>query len=1289
MNERVRRHARLIAASLAVLLAAGVGYVLQSAGSAPGQSARAVAHVHTVAPVLAPASQQRASGGRSFVAASASPHQPAPAPAAAGGARKRTARAGVPTPAPSPRGVSQALEEATGLTPAQVTSRPVCPRAAAGHASCTAETLVLRSTGAPVRPHVAKSHSLGRVAPAHRSGAHPASVPAATPPAAGTPAYLQQGYDLTAVSQTGGANDTVAVVDPYDDPTAAADLNAYRSNYELPACTTANGCFRKVNQTGATSPLPPSNASWELEASLDLDAVSAVCPNCHILLVEATSAGPTDLAAAMATAKNLGANQISASWTLSQSNPPSGNFTFPGVATVAAAGDKGYVGATTDNYPAAFANVTAAGATTLAPASGAGGLRGFGEGAWAGGGSGCASASGSTKPSYQTDKGCAKRAYADLSADGDPATGLKIYDSGNGGWMMAGGTSLATPLIAAYYAVTGVSSAGTPAWAYGDSGLLNDITSGSNGTCAANIAYICNAGVGYDGPTGVGSISGSVVTGAPGIGGPAYGSGNAASYTQSTGSHSATLASGVYPNGLDTSWWIEYGTTNAYGQKTAATDIGSGTTPASVTGYLSHLAPGTTYHYRLVAANATGTTYGYDYTLTTPAASPTDPTAAFTSTPTVPSPGASVSFDGTTSTDQGASITAYRWVFGDGTATSGAKPTHTYAARGTYYATLIVTNSVGQTDTTTKVVTIDTPPTVAFIAPTGAQQAGTALSFDGSGSTSSGSNTTYRWDFGDGNTISGSTATAGHIYTSAGRYTVTLTVTDDLGVSATSSQQVTVDKPTAAFATAPGVLAPGATASFDPGASTDPYGSILDYSWDFGDGTTQDSASNAAVTHAFTARNDYTVKLTITNSLGQMSTISHTVVVDDPPTAAFTTPSTVAAPNASISFDATQSSAGLGGTIRQYNWSFGDGATADTDPSPTASHSYGLPGVYAVTLTVTDDLGVTALATQQVTVDQPTAAFTGPATAVAPKSPATFDPGTSTDPYGSIVSYSWDFGDGIKQPGTTKDPVIHWYTARGKYIVALSVTNSHNQTSAATRTITIDTPPTAAFTPSATVAATGSTVGFDGTASTAAPGGAISDYRWSFGDGSLADSGTQPHSLHAYATPGTYMVTLTATDDLGLSASAVQHVTVDAPVPPVPANPPLAATPPAPLPAAPTAPAPNPAAASPLTMHLSVPGKQHLVPALAHGLRVTLALNQSAGANFQITIRPAHTKRTVVLLRTVRRLGAGGHTVTLKLSPAAARRLAATGSLVLTVRVTLTGADGATLTRTAKITLIR
>ncbi len=454
----------------------------------------------------------------------------------------------------------------------------------------------------------------------------------AAPPEPGTPAWLQQAYDLTYLSDTAGGGDTVAIVDVGDDPSAESDLGVFRSTYGLPACTTANHCFAKVNESGQSSPLPDPDPGWESEESLDLDAVSSLCPNCKIVLVEASSASETDLhdadaAAATPPPAGPGASQISNSWTDSAPLPIGDSYAFANAAVIAATGDHGYVDDGDDPYPAAFPGVTAAGGTSLAPATGGQSARGFSESAWSldegwGAGSGCDV--NETRPAYQPALGCAGRAYSDLSADADPDTGLIIYDSASGGWLQYGGTSLATPLIAAYEAITGVDGT-TPQWAYTDSALLNDPTTGWSGDCGQPILYICDAAVGYDGPTGIGSISGAVTPGAPGIGGPSFGYGFGNTYTAGVGSTTATLSGGVYPNGLDTTYYWQYGTTTSYGSQTGALDVGAGQAPVTVTGALSGLAPGATYHYRLVAHNDDGIMYGYDSELTTQSA-PTNTT---------------------------------------------------------------------------------------------------------------------------------------------------------------------------------------------------------------------------------------------------------------------------------------------------------------------------------------------------------------------------------------------------------------------------------------------------------------------------------------------------------------------------------------------------------------------------------------------------------------------------------------------------------------------------------------
>ncbi len=525
----------------------------------------------------------------------------------------------------------------TGLSDAS-TVAPVeaCAPATSFRATCLAQILGVRGSLTLVHPRLTRPSSPYRLRRPRPRGSHVASaaIAAAGAPQPGTPAYLQQAYDLSFLSETAGTTETVAIVDAFDDPNAESDLGTYRAEFGLPACTSANGCFTKVDQNGGTN-YPASDTGWELEISLDLDAVSALCPNCHIDLVEAASAGTSDLAAAELEAYDLRANVISDSWDLPLSGrqahqfPQTGNYTFKNVTTVAASGDAGYPGTSTNDFPAALPDVTAAGGTTLEPASASGvaSAREFTESAWSDAGSGCNL--GASKPAWQTDSGCTGRSYADISADADPDTGMQVYDSDDGGWVVVGGTSEASPLIAAYYALLGSAAQG-PSWAYTNASLLNDPTTGSNGACAASISYICDAGPGYDGPTGVGSISGAVTTGAPGISGP----GTNGTYASSTTATTTQLAGGVYPNGADTSYWWEYGPTTDYGQLTPATDIGSSTVPVAVSDSLIGLSPATTYHYRLVAQNQYGTEYGYDFTLTTPASSASSPTQGSTTSPT-------------------------------------------------------------------------------------------------------------------------------------------------------------------------------------------------------------------------------------------------------------------------------------------------------------------------------------------------------------------------------------------------------------------------------------------------------------------------------------------------------------------------------------------------------------------------------------------------------------------------------------------------------------------------------
>lgn len=506
--------------------------------------------------------------------------------------------------------VIPSLDHAGSASAAGVLSENTCGAPAPGRITCDAQILVSRRTHKPIRPRVQLARRRQHVRVHHDLATTGQAAPQQM-----TPAYLQQAYDLSYLSATRGSGDTVAIVGVFDDPTAASDLATFRSTYGLPPCTAASGCFQQLNEQGQASPLPAPNSSWAQEESMDIEAVSSLCPNCKIDLVEASNADAQDLQAAISAAIAAGANQVSISGDGVYSQNPFTDFSAPGVSIVAASGDNGALPAGQDAYPAALPWVTAVGGTTLTPDSASAPTpRGVTETAWNGSGAGCDT---TEQPlPYQPADGCNGRSYADVSADADPSTGLTIYDSAAGGWFDGGGTSLASPLVAAFEAVTGVDGS-TPQWAYTDAANLNDPVAGSTGACAGQLPVLCNAGPGYDGPTGAGSISGQIVTGAPGIGLPAYGPASNKSYTLRVTDTGAYLRGGVYPNGQATTYYWQYGPSTTYGLRTRGYSAGAGSAPVGAIGHLINLAPGTRYHYRLVAVNASGATYGYDSTFAT------------------------------------------------------------------------------------------------------------------------------------------------------------------------------------------------------------------------------------------------------------------------------------------------------------------------------------------------------------------------------------------------------------------------------------------------------------------------------------------------------------------------------------------------------------------------------------------------------------------------------------------------------------------------------------------------
>jgi hypothetical protein len=465
--------------------------------------------------------------------------------------------------APLAAAASSAPEVA--LSPANNRVEALCPAPLPGDAGCLGLRLVSKSPmsvpGARALPHAGRGGA-SSASPALAEGSPATEF--ITPRAGGlTPSELLTAYSLPN-SPAAESTQTIGIVDAYDDPNAEADLGKYDTQFGVRECTVANGCFRKVNGQGEPSPLPAANASWTGEISTDIETAHGVCPNCKILLVEATNTSFPSLEEAEETAARLRATEISNSFGSTGKEPSrdSSAFNHPGIVVTASSGDSGYLNWLEKEkpesrpaavYPASSPHVVAVGGTRLLRGSGGtwvsesvwndgGETGGVAEGAGAGGG-GCSVPF--TAPLWQqavpdwSAVGCGtKRAVSDVSADADPYTGVAVYDSTEfnkeKGWAVYGGTSVASPIIAATFALAG----GAHGVAYPARTLyeneanapstLHDVVEGSNAECTkpferehgvsgctttseAETCLLqarCLAGPGYDGPTGVGTPHG-------------------------------------------------------------------------------------------------------------------------------------------------------------------------------------------------------------------------------------------------------------------------------------------------------------------------------------------------------------------------------------------------------------------------------------------------------------------------------------------------------------------------------------------------------------------------------------------------------------------------------------------------------------------------------------------------------------------------------------------------------------------------------------------------------------
>jgi len=316
-----------------------------------------------------------------------------------------------------------------------------------------------------------------------------------------SPIEIRSAYGLAGITNE-GAGQTIALVDAFDNPDAASDLTTFDKQFNLAACTEANGCFKKIYATGSQ---PSTNKMWASEISLDIEWSHAIAPEANIVLVEAASASMDDLLGAVVVAEQNGASVVSMSWYGKETSKETDNdyiFNVKGLVFCSSSGDNGH-GA---NYPAASPYVVAVGGTTLEISGNAWSS----ETAWADSGGG--ESKYETEPSYQaSSQTSGKRGIPDVAWDANPSTGVAVYSkTGTGGWAMVGGTSVGSPAWAGIFAIVNSRLAGAGKKLLTQPQILlypdaeadyHDITSGSNGTCGA----LCTAGPGYDFVTGLGS----------------------------------------------------------------------------------------------------------------------------------------------------------------------------------------------------------------------------------------------------------------------------------------------------------------------------------------------------------------------------------------------------------------------------------------------------------------------------------------------------------------------------------------------------------------------------------------------------------------------------------------------------------------------------------------------------------------------------------------------------------------------------------------------------------------
>jgi len=501
-----------------------------------------------------------------------------------------------------------------------------------------------------------------------------------------------------------------------------------------------------------------------------------------------------------------------------------------------------------------------------------------------------------------------------------------------------------------------------------------------------------------------------------------------------------------------------------------------------------------------------------------------------------------VNFSSAGSSDPEGSILSYSWTFGDNTTTSTSpNPSHTYSTKGNYTATLVVTDNGGLSSpaATVAITATNQPPVARATATPISGVAPLAVSFSSAGSSDpDGSIQSYSWAFGDGTTSTLSNLS--HTYSTKGNYTATLVVKDNDGLSssaATVAITVTNQAPVASAAATPTSGVAPLVVSFSSTGSSDSDGSIQSYSWAFGDGTTSTSSNPS---HSYSTKGNYTATLVVTDNGGLSSPAASVAITVNAPNqapvaSAAATPTSGVAPLL-VSFSSAGSS-DSDGSIVSYGWAFGDGITS-TLQNP--SHSYSSKGNYTATLVVTDNGGLSSSAAAvAITVSAPNQApvanaAASPTSGYAPLAVG-FSSAGSSDSDGSIVSYTWAFGDGTTS--TLSNP-SHTFSFPGTYVAVLTVTD--NQGAQGTSSVTIGAQQDPTKVPDLIVSSVGASV----SSAAAGAGITVTDTTKNQGTGQAAPSTTSIYfSLDAILDPGDMLIGTRSIGVLG-SLSSVAGSTV-------------------------------------------------------------------------------------------------------------------------------------------------